>query len=207
MSWLKKARGALFEESSEIATKQQPVAAVPAPIAVESPVSALTVSGDSDLYKGIAAKTTFEKTSVGDVITKLLDTLKSAPLDASTKLKVAIEQAKLIHGLTDTIILAAFDEMNSKLVTEQEFFAQTNAKFVSEGVTARGERVAEIEARLKELRTEIADLETELVKTMTEMKSAQMQSDSVSAQFSAACARRSTEITQERDRVAALLKG
>ncbi len=167
----------------------------------------LTAPGDGEMYTKILGKTGFESTEAGAIISKYLSSMEGIPMDANMKLKMAATQAQKLDHLTPDAILAAFDEMKTLLTHEREVFAQGANSIKEQQIDAREAQIQQSTQDLIAAQKRVSELQQTLATLQTELAQAQSNLANVQAQFTAAATRREGEITQERDRVASILKG
>jgi hypothetical protein len=166
--------------------------------AFASPYGAPAVQVDENVYKRVLAKTDFEATDTAAVIHKYLDAMADLPLDANTKFKTAIAQAKKLEGLTEERILATFDGLKVALQHEVEVFQQNADNFVKNEVTARQDKLAQIQQQ-------IADLQAQQTQLAQDFAEAQSKATNAQTQFNLAAQRRATEIDQQKAQFATML--
>jgi hypothetical protein len=191
--------------------KQAPeTAPVPAPTGVQSAMAvhplaldAGVVPDSDEVYQKILSGTNFEDTDEAGTIHKFLDPLAAIPdtvMPPNVKFKTAVLQAKAQAGLTEESILATFDTLKTRLQQEQGAFSANAQQFAAREITARQDRISQINVQITRLQQELGELSSELVEAQG--KSAHAQS-----QFTAAMQRRASEIEQQKAQYTALLKG
>ena len=205
MSILKTLRNAVFEEEERPAPRdagpRSPAAAPAAsPPAGSAPEPVLAADADDGIYRALLEKTSFDATDAGRAIGKYLGAMDAVPLEASLKLETAIAQARRIDGVTDDALLASFDAMRRALELEQRSFQEASARFKAGEVDDR-------EGRMRALTTEIDDRQAQLARLTAELAQARASMARTTARFTTAADRRDHEIAQERDRLAAVLRG
>jgi hypothetical protein len=197
---------AFEDEPAKQAPETVPAAptGVPSAMAVHPlPVDAGVVPDGDEVYQKILSRTNFEDTDEAGTIHKFLDPLAAIPdavMPPNVKFKTAVLQAKAQAGLTEESILATFDTLKTRLQQEQDGFSANAQQFTAREITARQDRISQINVQITRLQQELGELSGELVEAQG--KSAHAQS-----QFTAAMQRRASEIEQQKAQYTALLKG
>ena len=202
---------AFEEEPAKPATETAPAAppafapapAAAPPVGYSLPIDAGVVPDNDEVYRKILSKTDVEGTAAAATIHKFLEPLKAIPdtvMPPNVKFKTAVLQAKAQAGLTEDSILATFDTLKASLQQEQDAFEAKAQQFAAREITGRQDRIGQISAQITQLQQELGQLSSELVE-------AQGKSTHAQSQFVAAVNRRGSEIEQQKEQYAAMLKG
>jgi len=186
-----------------VPTHAPAMTAAPEPVAYSLPIDAGVVPDNDEVYQKILAKTNFEGTAAAATIHKFLEPLKAIPdtvMPPNVKFKTAVLQAKAQAGLTEDSILATFDTLQASLKQEQDAFEAKAQQFAAREISGRQDRIGQISAQITQLQQELGQLSSELVE-------AQGKSTHAQNQFVAAVNRRGSEIEQQKEQYAAMLKG
>jgi uncharacterized protein YlxW (UPF0749 family) len=163
------------------------------------PPTPIAPPDDGSAYQRLLAKTDFDQTEIAGTIHKFADPLTAVITDAGMRFKVAVTQAGAQAGITKDQILGVFDTLKNTLATEQTNFAAKAQQFESEHITARQNRLTEIQAQIQQLQAEMTQVATDLA--TDQGKAAQAQ-----GAFTTALQRRSNEIDQQKAQYASLLQ-
>jgi len=186
-----------------VPTHASAMTAAPQPVGYSLPIDAGVVPDNDEVYRKILAKTDFEGTAAAATIHKFLEPLKAIPdtvMPPNVKFKTAVLQAKAQAGLTEDSILATFDTLKASLQQEQDAFDAKAQQFAAREISGRQDRIGQISAQITQLQQELGQLSSELVE-------AQGKSTHAQTQFVAAVNRRGSEIEQQKEQYAAMLKG
>ncbi|MGA3045145.1 MAG: hypothetical protein ABSD67_00865 [Terracidiphilus sp.] len=203
-----------FEEEPAPPEKHTPPPAAPAftapafsaPPPPPSPAPAIdagVVPDNDSVYQTLLTKTDFEGTTTASTIHKFLDPLKAIPdtvMPANVKFRTAVLQASAQAGLTEEGILSTFDTLKSRLQQEKDAFGGKAQQFAAHEISGRQDQIQKITEQITQLQQELAQLSNELVE-------AQGKSTHAQSQFEAAVQRRSSELEQQKELYASLLKG
>jgi hypothetical protein len=176
-------------------------AASPVPYAL--PIDAGVVPDNDAVYQTLLSKTDFESTPAAATIHKFLDPLKAIPdtvMPSNIKFKTAVVQATAQAGLTEDGILGTFDTLKAKLQQEKDAFGGKSQQFAAREIAGRQDQIQKITEQITELQQELARLSNELVDAQGKATHAQ-------SQFEAAAQRRGSELEQQKELYASLLKG
>lgn len=174
----------------------------PAP-PIATAIDAGVVPDNDSVYQTLLAKTDFESTPTASTIHKFLDPLKAIPdtvMPANVKFRTAVLQASAQAGLTEDGILSTFDTLKTRLQQEKDAFGGRAQQFAAREISGRQDQIQKITEQVTQLQQELAQLSNELVE-------AQGKSTHAQSQFEAAVQRRNSELEQQKELYASLLKG
>ncbi|MGA3370386.1 MAG: hypothetical protein ABSC48_01360 [Terracidiphilus sp.] len=180
-----------------------PAASASSPTSYALPIDSGVVADNDVVYQALLAKTDFESTPTAATIHKFLDPLKAIPdtvMPSNVKFKTAVIQATAQAGLTQDGILGTFDTLTAKLQQEKDAFSGKSQQFAAREVAGRQDQIQKITEEITQLQQQLAQLSNELVDAQGKATHAQ-------SQFEAAVQRRSSELEQQKELYASLLKG
>lgn len=189
-------RDLLFDTAGEPEKKTKP----PEPVTVPAPVAVMTVGDSDELYQGLLSRTSFETTTVGELVHKYLSAMESLPLERGMKVRTAIQQAKKLDHVTDEAIIDTFEQMEKALQTQQNVFAKS-------AMTESNSQILDKQHQVEALSEEIKQKQELIAKLTAEITDAQVRISAVGTRFAAAVRRRVAEIDQEKSTFLAALKG
>jgi hypothetical protein len=185
-------------------------AAAPAPIAptptgdtpsLSSFMSSTVASSPEaeDFYQKLLAKTDFDKSDIALTIQKFITPLQALITDRNMLFKAGVASAKAQAGVTEDAILNTFDTMKATLSQAAESFKTKAAAFEAKEITARQNRLAEINSQ-------IATLQAELTQVSSDLSDAQAKDAHTQSGFNSALQRRAAELDTQKAQYAAMLK-
>jgi ABC-type transporter Mla subunit MlaD len=173
------------------------------PVPYALPIDAGVVPDSDAVYQALLSRTDFESTPTAATIHKFLDPLKAIPdsvMPSNVKFKTAVIQATAQAGLTQDGILSTFDTLTAKLQQEKDAFSGKSQQFAAREVAGRQDQIQKITEQITQLQQQLAQLSNELVDAQGKATHAQ-------SQFEAAVQRRASELEQQKELYASLLKG
>ncbi len=173
------------------------------PASFALPIDAGVVPDSDAVYQALLSRTDFESTPTAATIHKFLDPLKAIPdsvMPSNVKFKTAVIQATAQAGLTQDGILSTFDTLTAKLQQEKDSFSGKSQQFAAREVAGRQDQIQKITEQITQLQQQLAQLSNELVDAQGKATHAQ-------SQFEAAVQRRASELEQQKELYASLLKG
>ena len=171
------------------------------PQSLSSFVNAATPAGPEaeSFYQTLLAKTDFDKSDIAGTIQKFIAPLQALITDRNMLFKAGVASAKAQAGVTEDAILAVFDSLKATLQQAADSFNTKAAAFEAHEVTAR-------QNRLTEIQNQITALQAEQTQVSTELSDAQAKSARTQSGFNSALQRRAAEIDAQKAQYAAMLK-
>lgn len=190
-----------FEEAPKA---KEPVASLPL---TDTSAPAMFVPGNDSLYQQLVGATQFEKTAVGQILSKYLAPLATLPLPTEMKLKTAAAQAQSLDGVLPSAIIGAYDELKQALITETANFEREAGEYEKVELTQRQEKMDAIQADIVALQQKLLDTQQSLASETTELQKAQAIHSQMKMQFNMALQRRTAEVEQEKVKTSAIVNG
>lgn len=170
------------------------------PVSGASPFAVPTaVVVDESVYQNILKKTNFDDTPVGKTVHRYFDALDGVIPDTTQRFKAAIGQAQKLDGIAPDAILQAFDSMQAALDKDCMAFSTTASNVESREITAR-------QTKIQDLTTQVTNLNAQIAQLQGELTDATSHHSSIVSQYGVAQQRRATEIAQQKQQFANLLR-
>lgn len=197
---LKGLKNLIFEE------QEKPAQAPVAPLTSTS-APAMFVPGNDKLYQRLVEATQFEKTKVGQILSKYLAPLATLPLPPEMKLKTAATQAQSLDGVLPSAVIGAYDEMKEALTTEQLAFAREESEFEHNEIVMRQDKIKDITTEIEAIQKKLAETQQALATETSALQSAQANHTQLKTQFTLALQRRQAEVEQEKVKTSTIING
>jgi len=141
-----------------------PVPATAAPVSLSSFVNSAVPAGPEaeEFYQKLLDKTNFDASEIAVTIQRFVVPLQGLITDRQMLFKAAVATAKSQANVSEDAILAVFDSLKASLSQAEESFKTKAAAFEAKEITARTQRLTDIQNQLASLQTEQQQVANEL---------------------------------------------